>query len=105
MLRLPPYNCDLNPIELIWGDLKTGIARENASMKLLDVKELVLEGFKRIDQKRCENVCNHVIEKVESVYWKEDGVQEEVKKIIINLDSDSENETEEESSDTDDEMS
>lgn len=93
VLRLPPYNCDLNPIELIWGDLKSGVARENSTLKLSDVKDLVHEGFKRIDKKRWENVCQHVIEKVEAVYWKEDGVHDEVNKIIINLDSDSEDET------------
>ena len=42
-LRLPPYHCDLNPIELIWGDLKCGVARDNTTFKVTDVKKLVKE--------------------------------------------------------------
>ena len=28
ILRLPPYHCEFNPIELIWGDLKGYIGRK-----------------------------------------------------------------------------
>lgn len=38
VLRLPPYYCEFNPIELIWGDLKGYIGRENSTFKLNDVK-------------------------------------------------------------------
>ncbi|XP_048243705.1 uncharacterized protein LOC125376114 [Haliotis rufescens] len=34
VLRLPPYHYDLNPIELIWGDLKNMVARQNKTFKL-----------------------------------------------------------------------
>ena len=29
VLRLPPYHCEFNPIELIWGDLKGYIPHLN----------------------------------------------------------------------------
>ena len=29
VLRLQPYHCNLNPIELIWADEKNFVAREN----------------------------------------------------------------------------
>ena len=34
MIRLPPYHCDLNAIELIWADEKNYEARENREMTL-----------------------------------------------------------------------
>ena len=34
VIRLPPYHCDLNAIELIWADEKNCVARENREMTL-----------------------------------------------------------------------
>ena len=33
VLRLPPYHCELNPIEMVWGQLKAYVARRNSSCK------------------------------------------------------------------------
>ncbi|KAJ8971594.1 hypothetical protein NQ317_016323 [Molorchus minor] len=41
ILRLPPYHCELNPIELIWAQIKTDVARNNRTFKLGDVKLLL----------------------------------------------------------------
>ncbi|XP_067654452.1 uncharacterized protein [Haliotis asinina] len=35
-LRLPPYHCDLNPKELIWGIMKSDVGRQNVTFKLRD---------------------------------------------------------------------
>ena len=59
-LRLPPYHCEFNPIELIWGDLKGYIGRENSTFKLNDVNNLIQEGFSQIDKLKWLNACNHV---------------------------------------------
>jgi hypothetical protein len=34
VIRLPPYHPDLNPIEKIWGIVKTRIAAKNVTYKL-----------------------------------------------------------------------
>lgn len=39
VIRLPPYHCELNPIELIWAQIKGKVARENTTFKLADVKK------------------------------------------------------------------
>ena len=40
VIRLPPYHCDLNGIELIWADEKNYVARENKEMTLKSVEAL-----------------------------------------------------------------
>ncbi|XP_022831023.1 uncharacterized protein LOC111359655 [Spodoptera litura] len=43
VLRLPPYHCELNPIELVWADVKGYLARNNTTFKMVDVKKLSLQ--------------------------------------------------------------
>ncbi|RZC32052.1 DDE 3 domain containing protein [Asbolus verrucosus] len=33
VLRLPPYHCNFNPIEMIWAELKSHLRRNNTSPK------------------------------------------------------------------------
>lgn len=40
VVRLPPYHCQYNPIELIWGQVKSYIAKKN-TLKMTDLKPLV----------------------------------------------------------------
>ncbi|KAJ9595987.1 hypothetical protein L9F63_012808 [Diploptera punctata] len=83
VLRLPPYHPDLNPIELIWGDVKQWVGSKNVSFKIKDVEMLCRERFKEIGKKEWENVCNKV-EENEHEYWEKDGIMEErIEKIII----------------------
>nr|XP_049693359.1 uncharacterized protein LOC110382585 [Helicoverpa armigera] len=37
VFRLPPYHCELNPIELVWADVKGYVARNNTTFKMVDV--------------------------------------------------------------------
>ena len=40
-LRLPPYHYNLNPIELVWSDLKGEIGLQHSTFKLEEVRRLV----------------------------------------------------------------
>ena len=40
VLRLPPYHCEPNPIELILEQMKGFLARKNKTFELCDVEEL-----------------------------------------------------------------
>ena len=40
ILRLPPYHCELNPIELAWAAEKIYVAGENKDMSLDSVEKL-----------------------------------------------------------------
>ena len=40
ILHLPPYHCELNPIELAWAAEKSYVAGENKDMSLDSVEKL-----------------------------------------------------------------
>ena len=50
IVRLPPYHCQLNPIELIWGIEKNYVASENKEHKLSEVEDLFRKKREEIDQ-------------------------------------------------------
>ena len=97
VLRLPPYHCEFNPIEMVWGDLKGYVGRENSTFKTNDVKSIIQKEFEQITPDKWMNFCKHVEDKVEPKYWKSDHIQPEISKIIINLESDSDTDSESES--------
>ena len=49
VLRTPVRHCELNPIELIWANVKSYVGRNNTTFKLSDVRNLVYEAFGHID--------------------------------------------------------
>ena len=100
VLRLPPYHCELNPIELIWGDLKQFVALNNNTFKQADVRELIDGGIQNIDQSRWCNACNHVV-KLEEEWLRRDNIQaDRISPVIISI-SETDSEDEDEEGDTD----
>ena len=88
VLRLPPYHCDLNSIELIWWQLKRYVAANNVTFKP-DVQKLTERAFKTITAERWRSVCEHV-KKIEADYWTRDNLCEsEIEKFVVNLEEDS----------------
>ena len=82
-LRLPLYHPDLNPIELLWGDVKQWIAARNVTFKLKDVEILCRQRFQEIGKTEWEKACRHV-QKIEQEYWVKDAIVEErIEQIII----------------------
>lgn len=69
VLRLPPYHCELNPIELAWANVKDHVKKNNTSYKLNDVKTLLLEGIERVDANNMwRNFVKHTMEEEEKFY-------------------------------------
>ncbi|GBO17964.1 hypothetical protein AVEN_81248-1 [Araneus ventricosus] len=97
VLRLPPYHCELNPIELIWAQVKGYIARQNQTFKLPEVKNLLLEALDKVSGNDWKNAVAHVT-KIEKEFWTMDGLIEDVweqNELTIQLsDSDSTQESE-----------
>lgn len=48
VLRVPPYHCELNPIESIWADIKGYVARQYVTFKLSDFKKILQEGIAQV---------------------------------------------------------
>ena len=90
VLRLPPYHCDLNAIELIWADEKNFVALENKEMTLESVEKLFCKRRAEITAEMCEKCVQHV-EHVERSYWKPDRIIDlKVDQLEISLDADEE---------------
>ncbi|XP_050064390.1 uncharacterized protein LOC114128157 [Aphis gossypii] len=68
ILRLLPYHCELNPIELAWANVKDHVKKNNTSYKLSDVKTLLLEGIERVDENMWTNCIRHTMTEEEKFY-------------------------------------
>ena len=75
VLRLPPYHCELNAIELIWADKKNVVARENKEMTIEHVETLFRKRREEISAETCKNCIKHA-RFVEEEYWKTDRIMD-----------------------------
>lgn len=89
VLRLPPYHCELNPIELIWSQVKGYVAANNTTFKINDVRRLLHEAVDQITAEKWANCVRHVIEVQEPRFWDVDDRMEQVEEMVINLADDS----------------
>ncbi|XP_060854986.1 uncharacterized protein C21orf140 homolog [Metopolophium dirhodum] len=67
VFRLPPYHCELNPIELAWASVKNYVKMNNSTFKMNDVKKLLEEGVERVTPDMWKNYVDHII-KVEEKF-------------------------------------
>ncbi|XP_075977865.1 uncharacterized protein LOC142977677 [Anticarsia gemmatalis] len=80
VLRLPPYHCDLNAIELVWSLAKRKVASKNIALTTLQLENLIKESFENVTPEDWKKMTDHVIH-VENKYKQRDRIVEE------NLDS------------------
>ncbi|KAJ4442121.1 hypothetical protein ANN_11987 [Periplaneta americana] len=72
VLRLPPYHCVLNPIELVWARLKSHVRKNNTTPTLsASVCEHLREGVENINSNLWSSCVDHTI-KVGERYWIQD---------------------------------
>ncbi|KAH6925968.1 hypothetical protein HPB50_012836 [Hyalomma asiaticum] len=89
VVRLPPYHCELNPIELVWSQVKGYVASKNTDFKIDSVEKLLLEGIAGVTPQNWFRDCNHVI-KLEDETWERDGIiDSQTESLIISLGTDS----------------
>ena len=94
VIRLPPYHSDLNPIELIWAQMKGFVARNNTTYTLDAVSRLLQESVTKITPPNWKNACDHCY-KLEQDYWESDCVMDIIIDPVVIQDSsgDSESDT------------
>ncbi|XP_072376005.1 uncharacterized protein, partial [Diabrotica undecimpunctata] len=66
--RLPPNHCELNPIDLIWAQVKKEVASRNTTSKLCDVKVLFHEAINNVIPKNWQKCIFHT-QKEEEKMW------------------------------------
>ena len=59
ILRLPPYHCELNPIELAWAVVKGHVKANNTTFHLADVKRLLIQGVEKVTSEMWKNCIRH----------------------------------------------
>jgi hypothetical protein len=90
VIRLPPYHCELNAIELIWAQIKGYVAARNKTFWIREVKELLGEAVRKVSPEDGDKCVRHVIQKVENEMWKLDNIIEESEeRLAIDLNEDS----------------
>lgn len=95
VIRLPPYYCIFNAIELIWHKIKSNIRAHNSTPTLSSsVIELIKAEVNNVTAENWKNCIQHV-KKIEDSYRRmyiDINSLEPVKKLIINLDDSSDSE-------------
>ncbi|KAG5898160.1 hypothetical protein JTB14_034015 [Gonioctena quinquepunctata] len=86
IVRLPLYHCELNPIEMVWSQVKRYVASHNTDFKHQTVEYLIEEAYRQVTKEQWSNYVNHV-EKVEEDMWKVDNLQDDMEPIMVNLEN------------------
>lgn len=99
VIRLPPYHCHYNAIEMVWGCIKTYVKEKNVTFKLQDVEKIFSEAVTKVTPDLWYKYVQHV-KKSMNEDWESEGLNNySVREFIINLcpgDTDSENDSESE---------
>jgi transposase len=89
VVRLPPYHCQYNPIELIWAQVKGEVAARNKTFKIKDVRKLLEEALCRVTVDNWKKCVEHA-EKLQEEDFVKEGVRDDtIQELIINLREDS----------------
>lgn len=104
VVRLPPYHCDLNPIELIWSLAKRKVASQNVGAGK-DIKQLTEEAFNLITPNDWKQCCEHV-KRIEKEYFERGRtLYDDIDRLVIHVGEDSsEDSSETGSEDVEDEV-
>ena len=90
VLRLPIAHCELNPIELVWAQVKGCAARNNKKFTMAEALKLSHEGNEKVTAENWAACVRHVVDKVEPDFWEEDHICENVvEEFIIRVGADS----------------
>lgn len=93
VLRLPPYYCVFNPIEMVWHQVKMAIRKKNVNPKAIDAMNIIREGIDAVTPAQWANYVRKAKENEDN--FRVIQHTEDDERFIININDD-------ESSDSDD---
>ncbi|XP_076033009.1 uncharacterized protein LOC143020470 [Oratosquilla oratoria] len=91
VVRLPPYHCQYNPIELVWAQVKSYISKRN-NFKMADLKPLVKEAMRAVTLENWKQAVKHAEQLQEQNTNQDRAVEMYVDSFVIHL-SESSDET------------
>ena len=64
VLRLPVGHCELNPIELVWANVKHYAAANNRDFTMVEIERLSKEGIHQVTKlgQMCQTENDHLVE-------------------------------------------
>ncbi|XP_063847657.1 uncharacterized protein LOC135095928 [Scylla paramamosain] len=84
VVRLPPYHCQYNPIELVWAQVKSYIAKRN-NFKMADLKPLVKEAMRAVTPENWKQAVKHAEQLQEHDTNQDRAVEMYVDSFVIHL--------------------
>jgi hypothetical protein len=82
VVRLPPYHCQYNPIEMIWAQVKRQVATKNTTFKIADVEKLMHEAIDSVTKENWINCVRHT-DKIQEKDYQEEMHSEVILEPII----------------------
>ena len=105
VVRLPPYHCQFNPIELAWSFLKGYVGKHNTDGKMESVERLFAESRRACSGREMWAGWERHVVKLEQQQWEADNKITEIERFIIvaNVDDDTDDEEDESGDDHEEE--
>lgn len=85
VLRLPPYHCELNPIELIWAQVKGFVAKHNKTFKMAELKVLLPGALASVTAENWHNCEAHVIKEEQKMFKLDKIIDDTTERFIIHV--------------------
>ncbi|XP_047989813.1 uncharacterized protein LOC125229079 [Leguminivora glycinivorella] len=84
VLRLPPYHCFLNPIELIWSIAKRKVASKNVAQSAQELEKTIKECFESVTPNDWKKMTDHVLH-IENQYMQKENITAQMKRFVISV--------------------
>ncbi|KAJ8932549.1 hypothetical protein NQ318_000701 [Aromia moschata] len=88
VLRLPPYHCELNPIQLIWVEVKGYIGRHNVTFEIVDVEHLLHIALEGVTPLAWQIAINHILKEEERMWQLDFSIDNIVDPLMSNIGAD-----------------
>jgi transposase len=104
VVRLPPYHCHFNSIELIWAQVKGYVAKHNKKFTVAEVVQLTEEAIQKVTESDWKKVVDHTKQTIMEAWTNEGLMEHAVDQMIINVNGEDDSSSEEEDWNSDSEV-